>query len=436
MTSEPLMMACVGDIAGQVRGKGFPVADLRRRIANGVGWTPANAQITCFDTIAPSPYGSFGDVVLWPDPATEVRVVLLGQAASEHLILGDITHLDGRPWECCLRSILRRALDRLHERTGLELIASFEHELMMKGDLTAGTAFSLTGFRAGKAFGETFLGALRQAEIVPDSFLREYGRHQYEVTVDPQPALRAADHAMLLRELARAVATAHDCPITFTPLLDPKGVGNGVHIHLSFRDAKGEPATRDPNGAHGLSATAAAFVAGMLKYMPAIVALTAPSLVSYTRLTPHRWSAAFNNLGVQDREAGVRICPTPARDEAGRARQLNVEYRAADGAANPHLALAAVVAAGLQGIEEKLPAPPATQEDLSLLSAKAQAARGLRRLPVSLAAALGELEASDLVRSWFPDGFVDIYLAHKRGELAFVEGLTEAETCAAYAEVY
>ena len=77
--------------------------------------------------------------------------------------------------------------------------------------------------------------------------------------------------------------------------------------------------------------------------MPALVALTAPSVVSYIRLVPHRWSAAFNNLADRDREAGLRICPTSAHDEAGRARQYNLEYRAADAAANPHLALAALL---------------------------------------------------------------------------------------------
>jgi hypothetical protein len=64
MPNEPLVMACVGDISGQVRGEGFPAAHLARRVARGIGWTPTNIQITCFDTIAPSPYGSFGDVML------------------------------------------------------------------------------------------------------------------------------------------------------------------------------------------------------------------------------------------------------------------------------------------------------------------------------------------------------------------------------------
>jgi glutamine synthetase len=436
VTGEPLVYACVGDISGKVRGKGFPAARLPDRLRRGVGWTPTNVQITCFDTIAASPYGSFGDVVLWPRPETEVRVSLGEGRPLEHFLLGDVTHTDGRPWEGCLRTILRATLERFTARTGLSVVAAFEHEFMLKGDGPAGAAFSLDGFRRAKRFGETLMGALRDAGMAPDSFLREFGRRQHEVTVEPAPALRAADQALVLRELAHAAALACGEAVTFTPLADPGGVGNGVHVHFSFQDGGGAPATYDPAGPHGLSPVAGSFAAGILRHMPALVALTAPSLVSYARLVPHRWSAAFNNLADRDREAGIRICPTSARDEAGKARQFNLEYRAADAAANPHLALAALVAAGLQGIEEGLPAPAATSEDLSLLAPDALAARGLRRLPGSLEAALAELVADAAARSWLPDGFVELYRAHKEGEIAALAGRSEAEVCRAYAEAY
>jgi glutamine synthetase len=436
MTAEPLIYACVGDISGKVRGKGFPVTMLPERLERGVGWTPTNIQITCFDTIAASPYGSFGDVILWPQPETEVRVDFGAGRPAEHFILGKITHTDGQPWEGCLRTLLRTTAERFRQRTGLTVMASFEHEFMLKGERPAGAAFSLDGFRRAKAFGELLVGALRQAGLSPDSFLREYGRQQYEITVAPKPALHAADEALILRELAHAAALAAGEGITFTPLLDPAGVGNGVHVHLSLVDGDGRPMTYDPNRPNGLSVAASALAAGILRHMPALVALTAPSVVSYIRLVPHRWSAAFNNLADRDREAGLRICPTSARDEAGRARQYNLEYRAADAAANPHLALAALMAAGLQGIEEGLPTPEATAEDLSLLSAEGLATRGLRRLPSSLEAALAELAADEKLGRWFPDGFVKLYGAHKEGELAALAGMGQTEMCSAYAAVY
>jgi glutamine synthetase len=185
-----------------------------------------------------------------------------------------------------------------------------------------------------------------------------------------------------------------------------------------------------------MSKLCGAFAAGVLAHIDGFLALTAPSAVSYKRLTPHRWSAAFNNLGFRDREAALRVCPVTTRDPAAVARQFNIEYRAADGAACPHLALAAIVHAGAQGIEDGLAAPSPTEEDLSLLSEDALAARGLRRLPQSLEEALERFAASETVRGWFPAPFPEVYAAHKRGELAHVAGLDAAALCAAYADAY
>jgi len=185
-----------------------------------------------------------------------------------------------------------------------------------------------------------------------------------------------------------------------------------------------------------MSVRTAQFVAGILKYLDSIVAFTAPSAISYARLTPHRWSAAFNNLGYRDREASVRICPVVGSDPASVARQYNFEFRAADAAASPHLLLAAIVHAGCQGIEDGLPAPEVTQEDLSELSETALTERGLRALPGSLGVALDKLNANETVRSWFPDGFADVYIAHKHGELATAEGYSQPDLHAAYANIY
>lgn len=113
-------------------------------------------------------------------------------------------------------------------------------------------------------------------------------------------------------------------------------MGNGVRIHISFLDESGAPATYDENGVTDMSKITASFIVGVLKYLGSIIALIAPSDVSYLRLTPHRWSAAFNNLGFRDREASVRICPVTSTDPSSIACQNNFEYRAADAAAEGH----------------------------------------------------------------------------------------------------
>lgn len=437
MIKEPLIFVATSDIAGKLRGKALPARHIDEGNRAEVGWTPTNVQITCFDAIAESPFGALGDLVLVGDMATRVRLDFEDDGTIEDVVLGDIQHLDGRPWECCTRSILKAALGRLQALAGVSLYGAFEHEFhlpLRQGGL--GEGYALSAFRSERQLLETLMAGLAQAGIEPDTIMKEYGPNQYEVTIKPSSGVMIADQAACLREIARATGERLGRKLSFAPLIEPGGMGNGVHMHLSFRDADGQSRTYDADAVHQMSGITASFIAGVLGHLPAIIAFLAPSLVSYDRLVPHRWSAAFNNLGAQDREAAVRLCPirqTHGRDPSA---EFNFEIRACDAAASPHLALAAVVYAGIAGIKAGLKTPEVTSEDLSLLPAADLAARGLRRLPTSLAAALQELEASDEVRSWFPKGFVEIYLAHKRGEMASPAGKDDAALCSAYQEAY
>lgn len=123
-------------------------------------------------------------------------------------------------------------------------------------------------------------------------------------------------------------------------------------------------------------------------------------MVSYLRLTPHRWSAAFNNLSFRDREASECICPVSDMRDIAKGAQFNFAFRAADATASPHLQLAAIVHSGAQGIEEELPTPNATTEDLSLLYASALASRNYVRLPTTLADVLERFWTNPTVAGW------------------------------------
>jgi glutamine synthetase len=431
----PLIFAATCDLAGKVRGKAFPADDLDKRLRRGVGWTPTNVQINCFDGIADSPFGALGDLLLIPDPAAEVRAEFAGQ--TEHFMLGDIVTLEGQPWDFCTRALLRAALDRLDRVAGVQLLAAFEHEFQLKSETDlVGEGYGRAGFETQRVLCEALMGQLASAGLTPDSIMKEYGPNQYEVVIGPELGVRAADAAVILRELTRSAARHLGEAATFTPIRDPATVGNGVHIHMSFLNKDGSPAAFDPEGPSGMSTITAAFAAGVLTHLDAILALTAPSVVSYLRLTPHRWSAAYNNLGFRDREASLRICPVTAKDPADIARQFNIEFRAADAAACPHLALAAIVHAGCQGIEDGLPAPTPTEEDLSLLPEATLAERGLVRLPETLGAALDRFGQSAPVKGWFPDPFAPVYLAHKASEIAHVAEMTVEAQCSAYEATY
>lgn len=435
MKRESLIMVCTCEIAGRVRGKGFPATNREQRLKTGVGWVPTNTMISCFGPIGDTPFGATGDLILVPDAKTEVHVEFGPDHAPEHFFLGDIRETDGRPWACCPREFLRGGLAALKEAAGLQLYSAFEQEFVYSGiEAMPAAPYGLDAYRRQGIFGEAFVAALRQAKVVPDTFLPEYGARQFEVTCEPALGITSADHAVVVREMARAVAERLGHRAIFAPILDPKGVGNGVHIHLSFQDEAGRPVMHDPNGAYGLSPVATQFMAGVLHHLPAICAVTAPSTVSYFRLTPNRWAPTYAYIADRDREASLRVCPVLNLPGSDAARQFNIEFRPADAAASPYLALGAVVHAGVAGIRSKLALPKSL--DVPRLSEAERENAGIRHLPRSLAEALDNLEATPEARDWFGPTYLEAYLRHKRAEIKMVAGLDEAEQCARYALVY
>src|SRR5262249_27144677 len=281
--------------------------------------------------------------------------VAFPHSAAEHFYLCDVRTTEGAAWSCCPRDFLRRAVAALRQEAGLELRAAFEQELVLpETGARPGTSYGHDSFRNPARFGEAFMAAIRRAGATPESFLPEYGTRQFEVTVTPQPALRAADEAVIVREMARAVAHRLGERVILAPMVDLNAVGSGTHIHFSLWDDAGRPVLHDPERPHGLSEIGEYFVAGIQHHLPALTAVTAPSVASYFRLRPNRWAPTWNNVGYRDRGAAIRICPIFPTPHEAPARQFNVEYRVADATASPHIALGAVLHAGVDGIHRKL----------------------------------------------------------------------------------
>jgi glutamine synthetase len=393
--------------------------------------------MSAFGPIYATPFGTEGDLMLVPDETAMVQVPF-DDGPSERFFLGDLRTTDGAYWECCPRHFLRRALAALESLSGLTVRAAFEQEFVYTGvEDKAGSPYTLDAFRRQGGFGEAFVAAIRQAGPVPDSFLPEYGPRQFEVTVAPAIGLRAADEAVIVREMARGVAQRLGHRAIFAPMLDPKGIGNGTHIHFSLCFPDGYPATRDPDRPYGLSETAGHFAAGILHHMPALAAVTAPSVASYFRLTPNRWAPTWTNLGVRDRGASLRVSPTFApADEADESVQFNLEYRVCDASASPYMALGALVNAGVDGVRRKLPLPLVAAKSFWAMSAAERAEQGARELPHTLDAALDELAATPAAKEWFGETFLDAYMMFKHSEIEALIGLDDAAVCARYAEVY
>ncbi len=290
------------------------------------------------------------------------------------------------------------------------------------------------------------MGALAAAGVQPERFFAEFAAHQFEIPVHPAEGLAAADRAVLLREVVRETARRHGLRATFTPLLSPVEAGNGVHIHLSLCDAAGRPVLYDAARPGCLSELGGRFAAGILAHARALSALTAPSPVSAARLAPHHWSAGAVCLGQRNRETLLRLPPLVSLGQSGRAEdpssadraagQLRLEYRGADAAANPYLALGAIVRAGLEGVRAELPAPPILDRDPARLEADEAARYGVGALPASLGEALDALAQDTTVRAWMTPLMYEAYMAVKRFELAASADMDIEELCRRYAAIY
>lgn len=423
MIPEPLVSLVCCDLGAIVRGRAVPVRDLDRRGAAGVGWVPANLSLSPLGGIAqPNPFGSTGDLRLRPDRGAEVRIELGDGVPAFHVVPSDIVTTGGAPWRCCPRTFLRGTLDALEAETGARLVASFEHEFQLVGDRAPAAAFSLAAQRRVEPFPSLLMGCLAAAGLEPESFVPEYGAHQFEVPCAPADGMTAADRAVVFRELVREVAERCGHRATFAPLLDLDAVGNGVHIHLSFAGADGRPMLHDATRPAALSELGGRFAAGVLRHATALTALVAPSPVSALRLAPHRWSAGAACLASGDREALLRI---PAvLDDPG--AQLNLEYRGADATANPYLALGAIVMAGLAGVRDALPPAP-------VLAGVPDAGA---ELPRSAEDALDALARDAVARAWLDEQLYDAFVGVKRAELAAVRDLDGRDRCRRYADVY
>jgi glutamine synthetase len=341
--------------------------------------------------------GPVGEIRLVPDPRT---FTLLPYSPREARMLCDMHTLDGRPWELCPRAFLIDMVDRAGQQ-GLRVEAAFEYEFYLARQLDDGRyvpaddslCFSSDGMDRQATVIGAILDALEQQNLEPRQYYPELGPGQQELSIQHAPMLQAADRQIAVRETVRAVALQHGLTASFAPKPFEDQAGNGCHVHMSLWNGN-RNVMYDPSASSGLSTLGRAFVAGILAHQPALLAVTCPSVNSYSRLKPNMWSSAYTCWGLDNREAAVRVpSPFKGRIEAS----TNIEVKAVDGSANPYLALGAIVAAGLDGMQRGLdPGEPVMINPHDLPEAEREA-RGIRRYPTSLADALIELEQDQVL---------------------------------------
>jgi glutamine synthetase len=396
-------------------------------LASGVMALDPSGQLHAASGLSP-----VGEIRLVPDLSGLTRLPFVsGQAMA----LCDMTEPDGRtPWSGCPRSALRRVVDRLAER-GMESMASFETEFYLIGpegppdkSPYAGS-FALT---PAAEFAATLSRMLEEMGIPPRQYHAEVGHGQQELSVGEAEALAAADRRVLVLEAIRGVAYQMGFEVIAAPKPFLDGAGNGHHLHVSvYSREDGAPVLFDPSG--DLSGPGSGFVAGILERLPAITAFTASSPNSYQRLAPSMWASAYICYGPDNREAAVRLASPVAGSER---RTANVELKPVDVTANPYLALAAMLAAGMDGLERNVDPGEPVLVDPATMSEEERASRGIRPLPASLTEALDALERDEVLKEALGEPLVRTHIAVGRGQVEAARGLSPEEVATVAGEIY
>jgi glutamine synthetase len=429
------------DNANLIRAKAAPLEGLDGILKYGVGFTVAQQALPMLgDTPLPaSGLSPMGEVWLVPDPGT---FTVLPYNPGAAMMLGDFQTASGDPWAHDPRGCLRRAAEAA-AADGYEVQAAFEPEFYLLRPRAAGggggpdyepfdrTNFAMTiAHDAAHDVLRDLVDALHEMELDVALFYPESGPGQFEVSIRHAPALAAADRHLLLREGIRGVARRHGLSASFAPEPFPDSAGSGCHVHMSvWRD--GQNLFYDERDRLRLAPLAYGWIAGVLAHLPALCALVAPSVNSYGRLRPNSWAGAFACYGPENREAAVRII-TPRRGPAS----CNVELKTCDGSANPYLALAGVIAAGLDGVRRKLTPGDPVDVDPASLTDEARRAGGVTPLPASLDAAIAALEQDSVLQEILGAPLTRSFLAVRRAEWDALRTLEPAAVARRHLFIY
>lgn len=405
------------DSGGVIRGRSVPADDIETFLAEGVNFAQVQQAFSALDYPVPGTdiSGPVGEVRLVPDPASFTPLPYADRTAA---MLGSFQTLDGDPWAFGTRAQLETYLDDL----AYETAAAFESEFYLgKRDedrdlkpFDESGCFAADGMQSTHDIILDMIDALEAQGMDFAVYYPEYGPGQQELVIKHADGIAASDNYGLYKQTVKAVARDHSVEATFLPKPFREKPGSGCHLHLSLWDGD-ENLFFDPasDSRYGLSEMGRHFVGGILEHGRALVALTAPSVISYKRLQPHMWASAYTAWGEDNREGMVRVPSSSAKNREGSTR---IEYKAIDNTANPYLAELGVLAAGMDGIEREIDPGEPLQQDPDSLSETEQADRNVERYPETLGEALEVLEDDDVLRDALGDELLQTYVTVKRAQ--------------------
>src|SRR5215469_2018536 len=406
------------DMQGRLQGKRlsaeFFLAEVAHEFSEGCNYLLAvDVDMNTVDGYQMSSWErGYGDFVMRPDMAT-LRSIPWHPGTA--LVLADLTWLDGAPVTASPRQILREQLGRLAQRDMIALAGTELEFVVYKDtyeqaaaknyrDLSPANDYNVDYSILGTSRIEPLLRRLRNgmagAGMYVESAKGECNLGQHEIAFRYADALTTADNHSIYKTGSKEIAAQDGMSITFMAKPNERE-GNSCHIHLSLRGTDGTPALAG-DGPHGLSALGEHFIAGQLAAMRELTLLYAPNINSYKRYVPGSFAPTSVRWGVDIRTCALRL--------VGHGHSLRAENRTPGGDVNPYLALAGMIAAGLDGIDRELPLEAA-------FDGNAYADTSLR-VPHTLRDALELWQKSELARTAFGADVTEHYANYARVELA------------------
>ncbi|MCK9151190.1 glutamine synthetase family protein [Methanobacterium alcaliphilum] len=352
----------------------------------------------------------------------------LPYAPQQGRMMGNMM-LKGEMWDYCPRGYLKKMIEKTKE-IGIQIKGSFENEFYLftgsKVEINELLCVDKTPFASTQSmdinqdFVMELVKSLESQGITVEQYYPEAGPGQQEITIKYSDAMRTADNQIVFRETTKAVARKHDKTASFLPKIFPDKSGSGCHLHLSLWE-NGENILGSSEDSYGLSLKGKHFIAGILKHLPAIMALTTPTCNSYRRIQPHSWSGAYQCWGMDNREAAIRVIS----ERKGAVQHF--EVKTIDASSNPYLCMGAVIAAGTDGIINQTKLPEPIQEDPGDLSSGDLKTQNVAALPSDLKQAIINLENDQIILDSMGSRLSKAYIAVKKAELEFFKDLSMDE---------
>ncbi|ADD05037.1 glutamine synthetase [Natrialba magadii ATCC 43099] len=401
------------DILGTVKNVSIPARQAEKAFAEGIYFD--GSSIEGFVRIQES------DMRLTPDPDTFAILPWRDRedGASARLICDVVNTSTGEPFEGDPRYVLKRALERAEEM-GYTVNAAPEPEFFLfeedeEGRATtetndAGGYFDLAPKDLASDVRRDIIYGLEDMGFEIEASHHEVAEGQHEINFTYDDALSTADNVATFRTVVRAIAAEHGYHATFMPKPIAKVAGSGMHTHLSLFTEDGENAFHDSDDEFDLSDEARAFTAGILEHAPAITAVANPTVNSYKRLVPGYEAPVY--IAWSDRNRSSLIRKPAARVPAA----SRVELRSPDPSCNPYLAIAVMIHAGLNGIENDLDCPDPVRDNIYEFDEQKRKEYGIETLPSNLGDAIDALEEDDVVYEALGEHVGDKFVKAKRQE--------------------